>query len=46
LSGKLTWKVTQPWWEPGDDGEREAKKKAQEQIERLRKKQGIKNRME
>lgn len=46
LSGKLTWTVTQPWWEPGDDGERAAKKKALELIERLRKKQGIKNRME
>jgi len=43
LSGKLTWTVTQPWWEPGDDGERAAKKKALELIERLRKKQGIKN---
>lgn len=41
LSGKLTWTVTQPYWEPGDDGEREAKKKALAMIERLRKKQGI-----
>jgi tetrahydromethanopterin S-methyltransferase subunit A len=40
LSGKLTWKVTQPWAEPGDDSERAAKKKAQEMIERLKKKQG------
>jgi tetrahydromethanopterin S-methyltransferase subunit A len=39
LSGKLTWNVTQPWAEPGDDGEREAKKKALELIERLKKKQ-------
>jgi tetrahydromethanopterin S-methyltransferase subunit A len=40
LSGKLTWKVTQPWAEPGDDGERAAKQKALELIERLKKKQG------
>jgi len=40
LSGKLTWNVTQPWSEPGDDKERAAKKRAQEMIERLRKKQG------
>jgi len=39
LSGKLTWKVTQPWAEPGDDRERAAKKKALELIERLKKKQ-------
>jgi tetrahydromethanopterin S-methyltransferase subunit A len=41
LSGKLTWNVTQPWAEPGDDGERAAKQKALELIGRLRKKQGI-----
>jgi tetrahydromethanopterin S-methyltransferase subunit A len=41
LSGKLTWNVTQPWAEPGDDGERAAKKRAQEMIERLKKRQGI-----
>ncbi|MDD1687294.1 tetrahydromethanopterin S-methyltransferase subunit A [Methanoregula sp.] len=39
LSGKLTWTVTQPYWEPADDGERAAKKKALELIERLRKRQ-------
>lgn len=39
LSGKLTWKVTQPWAEPGDDKERAAKQKALELIERLKKKQ-------
>jgi tetrahydromethanopterin S-methyltransferase subunit A len=39
LSGKLTWKVTQPWAEPGDEGERAAKKKALELIEQLKKKQ-------
>jgi hypothetical protein len=30
LSGKITWRVTQPWSEPGDDKEREALKKVQE----------------
>jgi len=38
LSGKLTWKVMQPWSEPHDDKEREAKKKALDLIERLKKK--------
>lgn len=41
FSGKLTWNVTQPWAEPGDDSERVAKQRALEMIERLRKKQGI-----
>ncbi|MDD4136592.1 MAG: tetrahydromethanopterin S-methyltransferase subunit A [Methanoregula sp.] len=40
LSGKLTWNVTQPWSEPGDDSERAAKKRALEMIERLKQKQG------
>ena len=40
ISGKLTWTVTQPWAEPGDDRERAAKQKALELIERLKKKQG------
>lgn len=40
LSRKLTWTVTQPWSEPGDDSERAAKQKALELIERLKKKQG------
>lgn len=36
LSGKLTWRVTQPWTEVMDEKEREAKKKAQELMERLK----------
>jgi tetrahydromethanopterin S-methyltransferase subunit A len=36
LSGKITWRVTQPWAEPADEGEREAVRKAKEMIERLR----------
>jgi len=39
LSGKLTWTVTQPYWEPADDGERAAKQRALAMIERLKKKQ-------
>jgi tetrahydromethanopterin S-methyltransferase subunit A len=34
LSGRITWRVTQPWAEPGDEREREALKKIKEQIER------------
>lgn len=37
LSGKITWRVTQPWSEPGDDKERESLKKVQEQMELMRK---------
>jgi tetrahydromethanopterin S-methyltransferase subunit A len=36
LGGKLTWSVTQPWAEPGDDSERVAKLKALEMIEILK----------
>jgi hypothetical protein len=36
LSGKLTWRITQPWTEVLDDKEREAKRKAQELMDRLR----------
>ena len=36
LSGRITWRVTQPWAEPVDDGEREAVSKAKAMIERLR----------
>ncbi|GAG99407.1 unnamed protein product, partial [marine sediment metagenome] len=34
--GKLTWRITEPWAEVLDDKEREAKKRAQELIERLK----------
>ena len=40
FSGRLTWTVSQPWAEPGDDSERAAKQKALELIGRLKKKQG------
>jgi tetrahydromethanopterin S-methyltransferase subunit A len=36
LSGSITWRVTQPWYEPTDEKEREAQKKAKEMIERIR----------
>jgi tetrahydromethanopterin S-methyltransferase subunit A len=36
LSGRITWRVTQPWAEPADEKEREALRKAQELVERLR----------
>jgi tetrahydromethanopterin S-methyltransferase subunit A len=36
LSGKLTWRVFQPWAEPEEEGERNALEKAKELMERLR----------
>jgi tetrahydromethanopterin S-methyltransferase subunit A len=36
LSGGITWRVTQPWAEPANEKEREALRKAQKLIERLR----------
>lgn len=39
LSGKLTWNVTQPWAEPGDESERAAKQRALAMIEQLKKRQ-------
>ena len=36
LGGKLIWRITQPWAEPGDDNERIAKQKALEMIEKLK----------
>jgi tetrahydromethanopterin S-methyltransferase subunit A len=43
LSRKLTWNVTQPWSEPGDDRERAAKQKALKMIEHLKQKQNRQN---
>lgn len=40
LSGKITWRVTQPWSEPPDEKEREAKKKAEELMETIRSRTG------
>jgi len=36
LSGRITWRVTQPWVEPVDERERDAALRAKELIERLR----------
>jgi tetrahydromethanopterin S-methyltransferase subunit A len=36
LSGRITWRVTQPWAEPADLKERDAATRAKELIERLR----------
>lgn len=36
LSGRLTWRVFQPWAEPEDENEREALKRQRELIEKLR----------
>jgi tetrahydromethanopterin S-methyltransferase subunit A len=35
LSGKITWRVTQPWVQTMDEKEREAVRKAKELMERL-----------
>ena len=40
LSGKITWRVTQPWSEPESDKERDALGKAKEMIEMLKSKKG------
>ena len=37
LSGKITWRVAQPWAELPDEGEREALARALEMVEKLRK---------
>lgn len=44
LSGRLTWRVMQPWAEPPDASEREAKARAQQLIERLKARASGKNR--
>jgi tetrahydromethanopterin S-methyltransferase subunit A len=36
LSGRITWRVTQPWAEPSDESERQARDKAQQMIQRLK----------
>jgi len=37
LSGRITWRVTQPWWtEPEDEKEREALRRMKELMEQLR----------
>ena len=36
LSGRITWRVTQPWAEPSEEGERQARDKAQQMIQQLK----------
>ena len=38
LSGRITWRVTNPWVGPLDEKEKQAQAKAQELIERLKQK--------
>lgn len=38
LSGKITMKVSKPWAEPEDEGEKDAVKRMREMVERLKKK--------
>jgi tetrahydromethanopterin S-methyltransferase subunit A len=44
MNCQLTWRVTQPWAEPADDGERDAKERAQKLIDQLRARTKSKNR--
>jgi tetrahydromethanopterin S-methyltransferase subunit A len=43
MSGKITWRVTQPWGEPVDEKERLAKKRAEELMQRIRERNKNKN---
>ncbi len=36
LSGTITWKILQPYWEPEDEKQREARRKAQDLTERIK----------
>jgi hypothetical protein len=36
MSGSITWKILQPYWEPEDEGQRQAKHRAQELMEEIR----------
>ncbi len=38
MSGRITWRVTQPWYEPTNESERKARDRARAMIERLRRK--------
>jgi tetrahydromethanopterin S-methyltransferase subunit A len=46
LSGRLTWRITQPWAEPSDEKEREALRRTQELMQKLRELQEQKKRQE
>ena len=36
LSGRITWRISQPWAEPANEGERDALRKTQELMKKLR----------
>ena len=40
LSGRITWRVTQPWSEPQDEAERKALEKVRSMVELLRRRSG------
>ena len=44
LSGRITWRITQPWAEPTNESERDALRKAQELMKKLREMQEQKKR--
>ena len=44
LSGRITWRITQPWAEPSDERERDALRKTQELMQKLRELQEQKKR--
>jgi len=46
LSGRITWRIAQPWAEPTSESERDALRKTQELMKRLRELQGQKKRLQ
>ena len=44
LSGRITWRISQPWAEPANEGERDALRKTQELMKKLRELQEQKKR--
>jgi tetrahydromethanopterin S-methyltransferase subunit A len=44
LSGRITWRITQPWAEPSDESERDALRKTQELMKKLQEMQEQKKR--
>lgn len=44
LSGKLTWRVTQPWYQPKDEAEEQAKERLQQLLAEIKRRQDDKKR--
>jgi hypothetical protein len=44
LSGKLTWRVTQPWYQPKDEAEEKAKERLQQLLAEIKRRQEDKKR--